>query len=82
MCIASVKEVYLIGVELDTHRKRSHLWYIKFAHAFYSNSFTFSSRHNVMFAAKHSLHTDDSSPYMICTNQEDSVISDWGGALT
>ena len=56
--------------------------YVQFTHAFYNNSFTFSSRHNVMFAAKHSLHTDDSSPYMICTNQEDSVISDWGGALT
>ena len=36
---------------------------------------------NVMFATIHSLHTDG-SPYMIFTNQEDSVISDWGGAPT
>ena len=83
VCIARVKEVHLIGVGLDTHWKRSHVWYMSGLHTpFYSNSFTFSSRHNVMFAAKHSLHTDDGSPYMICTNQEDSVISDWGGAPT
>ena len=82
VCIVRVKEVHLIGVGLDTHWKRSHVWYIQVAHDLYSNSFTFSSRHNVMFAAKHSLHTDDGSPYMICTNQEDSVISDWGGAPT
>ena len=35
---------------------------------------------NVMFATIHSLQYTESSPYIICTNQEDSIISDWGGA--
>ena len=82
LCIASVKEVHLIGVELDTHWKRSHVWYMSGLHT----PFIVIVLHlvvtiNVMFATIHYLFTSG-SPYMICTNQEDSVISDWGGAPT
>ena len=82
MCIARVKEVHLIGVGLDTHWKRSHVWYMSGLHT----PFIVIVLHlvvtiNVMFATIHYLHTNN-SPYMICTNQEDSVISDWGGAPT
>ena len=52
VCIARVKEVHLIGVGLDTHWKRSHVWYIS------------------------------SLLFVICANQEDIIISDWGGAPT
>ena len=69
LCIASVKEVHLIGVGLDTHWKRSHVWYMSGLHTpFIVIVLHLVVTMNVMFAAAHSLHTDG-SPYMIFTNQ-------------